>query len=264
MKLLLPLLVLTATVAACSDDAATTDDVVNTVLDSSVTTTIAGSQDSIPGSADTTAPSDTPARDPNALAEARVQAALAALPTGWLGEVASNLGEESVEGGDIVFTPCLGPDDYDADNLDADSAASWKLKAEGPQSPTGEAEASVEARVFVDPTTADGAFSVLAKVLGTDEGRECLALVIPGQMAQGAPAGGNITVVAEATTIPGVDVGARLIVTFNAPGFAAEMYVDLVASKADATSTVFATFISFGAPTDQAAASAVFVAALRA
>lgn len=231
------------------------------------TTTIASPPATDPAPVDTTAaPSDPPITDPSALAQAKVQAALDTLPADWLGSIANDLGAEGDEGDDIVFAACLTPDDYNLDNLDADSAASWELDATGPAagSPFGGPQASVEARVFADEAVASDAYAVLEKILGTDEGRECLAKEVPGQLALDAPAGTTFEGRVEGTTIEGADVGARLIVTFNTEGFVGEIYVDLVAARYGTTCTIFSTFISFVVPVDQVVASAMFTAALAA
>lgn len=214
-------------------------------------------------SAPATDPTDAPSVDADALAEAKVQAALDTLPADWVGTIASDLGEEGLEGDDIVFSPCLGPDDYNLDNLDPDSAASWELDAEGPDigAPTDGQKASVEARVFADEATAADAYAVLEKILGTDEGRECLANEVPGQLAADAPADAVFEGRVEGTTIEGADVGVRLILSFDSAGFAGEIYFDLVAAR-DGQTTIFATFTSFAAPIDQAVASAMVTAAL--
>ncbi len=203
--------------------------------------------------------------DPDALAEAKVRAALAMLPDTWQGSVASDLGEEGA-GDDIVFAPCLGPDDYDLDNLDADSAASWELDAEGPStgSPIGGQQATVEARVFAEGADVDSAFAVLEYVLGTDEGRACLAAEVPGQLAAGAPPDAEFDASVEGPAVEGAQVGARLVVGFNAGGISGEFYIDLVASRVDERCTVFATFMGFGEPVDPAVASAMFDAAVTA
>ncbi|MEQ1874219.1 MAG: hypothetical protein ABL953_10875 [Ilumatobacteraceae bacterium] len=211
-------------------------------------------------------PTDAPSSDADTLAEAKVQAALDSLPIDWTGTIASDLGEEGESGEDIVFAACLSPDEYNLDNLDLDSAASWELDAEGPPdgSPFGGAQASVEARVFAAEATATDAYAVLERILGTDEGRECLANEVPGQLAADAPAGTTLEGRVEGTTIEGADVGARLIVTFNGGGLAGEFYVDFVAARYESTTTIFAVFISFAAPVDQLVASAMFTAALAA
>jgi hypothetical protein len=256
---------------ACSSDSSSkaTDEPgqTTTAAGAGETTTIAGSPATEPAPADTIgAPSDTPTDGPNALAQAKVQAALDTLPADWLGTIASDLGAEGDEGDDIVFSGCLGPDDYNLDNLDADSTASWELDAEGPAagSPFGGPQATVEARVFAAEATATDAYAVLEKILGTDDGRNCLASEAPGQLAVDAPAGTTFEARVEGTTVEGADVGVRLIVTFNTEGLIGEIYVDLVAARFGPTCTVFATFISFAAPVDQTIASAMFTAALAA
>jgi hypothetical protein len=213
----------------------------------------------------TTSAAPSPA-DPEAIAQAKVQAALDTLPDTWQGSIASDLGEEGDSGDDIVFAPCLEPGDYDLDNLDADSAASWELDAEGPNpgSPIGGQQASLEGRVFAEVSTAASAFAVLERVLGTDEGRACLAAQVPGQLAEGAPADAQIDARVEGPAIEGADVGARLVFTFSAGGFSGEIFVDLVASHPHDSCTVFASFVSFGTPVDPVVASAMFNAAVEA
>lgn len=249
--------------AACGNDSSspsatdapdTTDASDTSDANGDATTTVAGSQDSVPAS---------DARDADTLAQAKVQAALDSLPLDWMGTIASDLGEEGDSADDIVFNPCLTADDYNLDNLDADSLASWELDAEGPAgtSPFGGAAASLEARVFADAATTDAAYAVLAKILGTDAGRECLVSQVPGQLAEDAPEGSSFDARVEGTTIQGVDVGARVIIAFSSEGFTGEFYLDLVAKKSEPNCTIFATFISFGVPVDQAVASAMFIAA---
>lgn len=227
-------------------------------------TTVPGSTDTGSVPADTADQSSETPLDPEALAIATVQAALDTLPVDWAGTIASDLGEEGDEGDDIVFAACLAPDDYNLDNLDPDSAASWELDALGPASgsPFGGPQASLEARVFADAAVADAGYAVLERVLGTDEGRECLANEVPGQLVADAPEGTVFDSRVEGTTIEGADVGARIVVTFTTAGITGEIFVDLVALYDDATRTIFATFTGFGVPVDQAVASAMFTAAV--
>ena len=258
--------------AACGDESSSSSNSSESIGGSTTpatdeTATTTAPLDSVTAATDGVPATEAPTSgDADARAQRRVQAALDSLPADWLGTVASDLGEEGASGDDIVFSACLTATDYNLDNLDADSAASWELDAEGPETgtPFGGANASVEARVFKAETTADAAYAVLERILGTDEGRDCLAREAPGRLAVDAPEGTTLEGRVEGTTISGVDVGARLIVSFNGGGLAGEFYVDLVASKVDPTCTIFATFISFLVPVDQSVASAMFVAAANA
>lgn len=217
-------------------------------------------------SPDDASPTDAPSADADALAQAKVQAALDTLPIDWSGTIADDLGSEGSSSEDIVFIACLTPEDYDLDNLDIDSAAVWELDAQGPAtgSPFGGTQASLEARIFADAAVATDAYAVLERVLGTDEGRECLAREAPARLAFDVPEGTTLESRVEATTIEGADVGARLIVTFNAGGVAGEIYIDLVAATCGDECTLFATFASFIVPVDQAVAGAMVTAALSA
>lgn len=219
-----------------------------------------------PGNPTTTTAGEEVIADPEATAKAKVQAALDSLPDTWSGSIASDLGEEGDDGSDIVFAPCLAPGDYDLDQLDADSAASWELDAEGPSvgSPFGGQQAAIEARVFSPDADADSAFAVLEAVLGTDAGHACLAAQVPGQLAAGAPDDAEFDASVEGPSVTGADVGARLVVGFNADGFSGTFYVDLVATRVGERCTVFGTFVSFGAPVDEEVASDAFVAAVAA
>ncbi|MBI4882677.1 MAG: hypothetical protein HY826_01330 [Actinobacteria bacterium] len=247
--------------AGCSSESSPSSSSQESIPIADATTTTAGP-------AAPSAPADTaaPISPADATAEARVQAALATLPADWAGTIASDLGDEGDSGGDIVFAACLAPGDYNLDNLDADSAASWELDAEGPPtgSPVGGQQATLEARVFADGVDVDGAYAVLEKVLGTDEGRACLAREVPGQLAAEAPEGTEFDARVEGTTIAGADVGARLVVGFVSGEVTGEFFVDLVAARPDEQGTIFATFVSFGVPVDQAVASAMLVAAIAA
>lgn len=203
--------------------------------------------------------------DAEAVAMAKAQAALDALPESWTGQIASDLGEEAPEGDDIVFFDCLDPDDYDLDDLDADSDASWEMDAQGPASDTlGRPMASIEGRVFSADADVNTIFAVLEKVLGTDEGRGCLAEEVPGQLSTDMPEDVEFDLAVEGTTIEGADVGARLMANMSAGGLSFTFYIDMVATRVDERCTVFGTFWSFGEPVDQEAASAMFTAAVNA
>jgi hypothetical protein len=203
--------------------------------------------------------------DAEAMAMAKVQAALDALPEGWTGSIASDLGEEGPQGDDIVFVNCLDPDDYDLDNLDADSDASWELDAEGPPSQAlSPPMAAIEGRVFSASADVDTIFAVLEKVLGTDEGRQCLAEEVPGQLSSDMPEDIDFDLAVEGTTIEGADVGARLSASMSAGGLSFTFYIDMVATRVDDRCTVFGTFWAIGEPVDQEAASAMFTAAVNA
>lgn len=245
---------------ACGDDSAGSD----TSGGSQAPATTAGGSADTAGGSDTAAP-DTAPGDRDTTAQARAQAALDSLPADWTGTIADDLGNEGNSADDIVFIDCLTPDDYDLDNIDLDSDASWELDATGPLvSAFGEPQAALEARVFRDADTATAAYAVLERIVGTDDGRECLEIAVPGQLAADVPAEAQIDARVEGTTIEGADVGARIVISVTVQGMTTEVYIDLVAAHPAATDTIFATFISFEAPLDQAVASAMMLAAINA
>jgi hypothetical protein len=247
---------------ACGDDSADSDASGGT--QAVATSAGQGAADTTAGGSGTTAP-DSPPADADATAQARVQAALDTLPADWTGTIADDLGNEGNSADDIVFIDCLTPDDYNLDHIDWDSAASWELDATGPQvSAFGEPQASLEARIFSNADAATAAYAVLERIVGTDDGRECLEEAVPGQLAADAPGEAQIDARVEGTTIEGADVGARIVISVTVQGMTTEVYVDLVAAHPDATGTIFATFVSFEAPLDQAVASAMMLAAINA
>lgn len=249
--------------SGCSDDSSRNTTPDGTSADDTSAPEGTGGSTAGPAITEPGANTSAPAREPGAEAEARVQAALDSLPVEWSGTIASDLGEEGNNSDDIVFVNCLTPADYDLDNLDLDSAASWELDATGPAaSVMGGQRAALEARVFTDPGIAADAYAVLERIVGTDDGRECLEAEVPGQLAANAPADAVLDARVEGTTIEGADVGARIVVTFTSQGFSGEFYVDLVAAHPSASTTIFATFLSFGTPVDQEVASAAMLAAL--
>jgi len=251
---------------ACGNDSDDNDasDATQTVA----TTADPGAADTTAGGSGTTAPGSAPATPPadaDATARARAQAALDSLPDDWTGTIADDIGNEGNSADDIVFIDCLTPDDYDLDNLDLDSLASWEVDATGPLvSAFGAPQAALEARVFSDAATATAAYAVLERIVGTDDGRECLEQAVPGQLAADVPGEAQVDARVEGTTIEGADVGARIVISVTVQGMTTEVYVDLVAAHPDATGTIFATFVSFAAPLDQAVASAMMLAAINA
>lgn len=265
-------------IAACGDKSSSTSS--TEITSAPISTEATGSTDA-PGATDAPPP-DTSAsapRDPESIAQAKVQAALSVLPEGWVGTVSNDIGDDS-DGSDgseylsegslirdsIVFSPCLDAGDYDLDNLDADSAASWQLEVEGPEDPAQIAAASggLEARVFAEGVDVDKIYAVLEKIIGSDAGRECLAREVPGWLAADAGPDAQFDARVEVTEVQGADVGTRLVVTFTTAGFTGDFFVDLVATHLPDRCTVFGTFVSFGTPFDQALASDMMLAAIAA
>lgn len=242
--------------SACGDDSADSDASGGT--QAPATTADPGAADTTPGGSASTSPSDS-----GATARERVQAALDTIPADWTGTIADDMGAEGNSADDIVFIDCLTPQDYNLDHIDWDSTAVWELDATGPLvSAFGAPRAALEARVFADAAAAAAAYAVLERIVGTDDGRECLAAAVPGQLAADVPAEAQIDARVEGTTIEGADVGARIVISVTVQGMTTAVYIDLVAARPDATDTIFATFVSFEAPLDQAVASAMMLAAL--
>lgn len=229
----------------------------------------------VPGTVAVTAPATAPATvaeptttiapltDADLLAASKVLAAFEALPEEWTGSTSNVLNGVSANSGSRLLSACLGPDDYDLDMLDAESAASLEMAAAGPPAvanapaPT----ATVGARVFKDEVTADSAFATLTKLLSTNEGLDCLAEKAPRVLAGLTPPNATFAAEAQAATVEGAEIGARVLVKLVAGGAAADLYVDVVATQRGDL-ILFATFFSYQNPVDPAVASAVFAAAV--
>ncbi len=199
------------------------------------------------------------AEDAEARATAKVQAAVDALPEGWTAEV------EQIAAGatdsDEVFAPCSGPDAFDLATLDDVSLAIVAADMESPNAASlfGPLQATIEARVFESPAVAAEAFAVLETVLGTEEGRNCVAEEFLAQLSGGSP-GAEAAFSIEDVEIPGADVAARLVFEVSADEISLSFRVDLAASR-NGDCTVFASYFSFGDDFDEAARDATFAAA---
>jgi len=204
-----------------------------------------------------------PLTDADRQAASRIAAAFAALPEGWTGQPANVLNGVSSNSGMLFVAACLGPSDYDVNTLDADSAASWELAATGlpavanAPAPT----ATIGARVFIDASASESAFDTLRRVLSTKEGLDCIAEHAPRQLAGFAPPGAAFTASAQRLTVEGADLGVRVSVSLVAGGAAADISVDVAATRSDDGVILFATFFSYDNPVDPEVSSALFAAA---
>ncbi len=186
------------------------------------------------------------------VAEAKAEALLAAVPEGWKGTLVADTGT----GDAIVFSPCLDEDDFDLDNLDAFSLATSEVDVEGPPGSgvLGPANATIEARVFQSREIAGDAFAVLQKVLGTPEGRDCLAATVSEAIENEGTDG--VTFAVEVIDIAGAEVAVRF--TLALADFS--ILIDIAATLID-DCTVYAVFIGVGESFPAEVADILFAAA---
>ncbi len=248
-----------ATATSTSDAASTT-----TMGPATTSTTAAPTTTTAAPTTTTAAPTSTAApvtaEGAQARAAAKVDAAVAVLPEGWIAEIAQ--GATGSTETDEVFGPCSGPDAFDLSLLDDVSLGIADADIESPNAASffGPPQASIEARIFESPAVAAEAFAVLERVLGTEEGRKCMAEEFLAQMS-GAADGEETAFAIEDVVVPGADVAARLVFEFATDEISFSIRIDLAASLAG-DCTVFASYISFGEDFDDALRDATFAAAV--
>ncbi len=143
-----------------------------------------------PATTTTAAPTTTSAAvaldDPTEIVEAKTAAVIAALPEGW---TFADDPDQEEDGDDFIFSECLDEDSFDLDLLDDVTAAVKETDIEGPAdgSPFGGPMADIEARVFDDEATAIFAFATLQDTVGTEEGRDCLAVSVAEAFLSDSP-----------------------------------------------------------------------------
>jgi hypothetical protein len=216
-------------------------------LSTTTTTAAATTTQAVPP---TTAAAPTPG-DAQEIVDAKVLAFSEAAPDDW--DVSEQANDDFDEG-DFSYVSCLGADDFDLDELDEATLAVREMRASasGGAIPFGSTSAILEARVLESEQAAASVFSIIERIYGTDEGRQCMADVITQEIGQDAPTEfGEVTI--EEYLVEGADVGARTTVTAAGGGVSFSFTIDLVAHR-DGACTVVATFISFGEtfPTDLA------------
>lgn len=195
------------------------------------------------------------------IVDAKVLAFSEAAPDDW--DVSEQAGDDFDEG-DFTYVSCLGADDFDLDELDESTLAVREMRASasGGAIPFGSTSGILEARVLESEQAAASVFSVIERIYGTDEGRQCMADVITQEIGQDAPAEfGEVTI--EEYLVEGADVGARTTVTAAGGGVSFSFTIDIVAHR-DGACTVVATFISFGEPFPTDVADDLFSAAVNA
>ena len=193
------------------------------------------------------------------IVDAKVMAFSEAAPDDW---DVSEQADDDFDEGDFTYVSCLGADDFDLDELDEATLAVREMRASasGGAIPFGSTSGILEARVLESEEAAAAVFSVIERIYGTDEGRQCMADVITQEIGQDAPAEfGEVTV--EEYLVEGADVGARTTLTATGGGVSFSFTIDLVAHR-DGACTVVATFISFGEPFPTDVADDLFSAAV--
>jgi hypothetical protein len=219
-------------------DSATSDETTTTVGE----TTTTAAETTTTAAATTTAAPPTPA-DAQAIVDAKTAAVAAAAPAGWTVEEQAN---DSFDEADFTYEPCLGIDDFDLDDLDAATVAVKEVQVSAPAGaiPFASTAATIESRVFDSEATAADVFSVIERLYGSDEGRQCMSAIVT-ELITDAGDGTELDVTVEAIEVDGADVGARTLMSATIEGFDLVMTIDLVAHR-DGACTVVATFISFG------------------
>lgn len=213
----------------------------------------------VPPTTTTAAPAD-----PQATVDAKVNAVLAVVPAEWTAQLLP----DPTAGGDdtdIIFGPCAAPDAFDLNDLDAESVAIEQVDIEAPVGSGGgifpDPAAQVEARVFSSEEVAVDAFAVLETVLGTEEGRDCLADNLISEFSADLPAGSSIEFEVQEFLLPGADVGIRIKMDIAAGGITAVIFIDINATRMG-DCTVYSSFQTFTEPFDADLAGQLFGAAL--
>jgi len=231
-----------------------------TAPDTSTTTTTVAATTTSQAAPTTTAAAPTPG-DAQEIVDAKVLAFSEAAPDDW--DVSEQASDDFDEG-DFTYVSCLGADDFDLDELDEATLAVREMRASasGGAIPFGSTSGILESRVLESEQAAASVFSVIERIYGTDEGRQCMAEVITQEIGRDASAEfGEVTI--EEYLVEGADVGARTTVTAAGGGVSFSFTIDLVAYR-DGACTVVATFISFGEPFPTDVADDLFSAAVNA
>ncbi len=202
--------------------------------------------------------------DPQAIADAKAAAVLAAAPADW---TANQLDDPTAGGDDtdIIFGPCAADDAFDLNDLDDQSAAIEQVEVVAPAGSGGglfpDPEVQVEARVFVSEDVAAEAFAVLETVLGTADGRDCLSANLFDEFADELPAGAEVEFSVDELAVAGADVGVRITMDLSVSGITAAIFIDIYAAR-DGACTVYGSNQSFDTPVDPAVQEGLFGAAL--
>jgi hypothetical protein len=234
-----------------------------TTTEAPATTTSAAPETTTTAAAETTTTTAPPAtsEDAAALVNAKTAAAIAAIPADWTSAPVDS--DTDAADSDEIYGPCAGEGAFDLTGLDAATVAIATVDLSAPQG-TGffpPPSATIEARVFESEAVAEDAFGVLEAVLGTDEGRTCVADRFIELVGEGSPDDAEFSIDIQEVIVPGADVGARLLVEAAAEGITIAFQFDLTATR-DGNCTVYGTFISFGDPVlDPDIRDAIFEAA---
>ncbi len=107
--------------------------------------------------------------------------------------------------------------------------------------------------MFEDDGVAAAAFATLEELLGTDEGRLCVADELGSAMATEIGEDAELTVLVEPGPLLG-DAASRISLDMTIAGFEATVYFDLVASR-EGDCTIFGVFQAFDEPFDETSAN---------
>ena len=185
------------------------------------------------------------------LAEEKVASIEAAMPVDYSFTTAV---DDDAEEDNSIFTSCLSPGSFDLDQLDDVSVIAYDIDFDTPDVGVfGAASGSLEVRVFEDDGVAAAAFATLEELLGTDEGRLCVADQLGTAMATEIGDDSELSVSVEPGPLLG-DAASRIILDMTVAGFEATVYFDLVASR-EGDCTVYGVFQAFDEPFDETAAN---------
>lgn len=260
------LIVLTLVLVACGGTAATTTtDLVSPttsggqVDDGTITATTEITTTTL---APTTTTSQAPVADADLIVERKTAALELVIPEDWTSETGPP--EDFNAADDLFYESCLLPGEFDLDNLDEVTDAALVTMFEGPSAtpPFPGQRGSIEARVFQSEAIAAEAFAVFERVFGTEEGLQCMTTAVQDLAGDDAPIE-DLTLSFEELTVAGSQAGARFEMSFDVSGFVAGIFVEFQGARSGST-TVIASFVTFGEPFDRDTADTFFETAVNA
>lgn len=226
--------------------------------DGTTTTTAAPVETTI--TADDTGTPDVASPEALARAQAKAEAAAAALPDDYTSSIDEG-DPDTGEGGDLVFAGCLTEGEFNIDELESATAAVVTMSAAGPPQPTGfpGPSASVEARVFDSEAEAADAYAVLQRIYGTEDGRACLADSVAETMTTQIADEADVEFTIEPLDIAGAEVGARVNMAISFQDVDTNVTIDLGASR-DGDLTTYGSFLGIDQPFPAELAGALMAA----
>jgi hypothetical protein len=259
------LIVLTLVLVACGGTATTTTDPASPVTtggEADEGTTTAATEITTTTLTQTTTTLQVPVVDADLIVERKTTALESVIPEDWTFETGRP--DDFNEADDLFYELCLLPGEFDLDNLDEVTDAALVTMFEGPSAtpPFPGQRGSIEARVFQSETLAAEAFAVFERVFGTEEGLQCMTTAVQDLAGDDAPIE-DLTLSFEELTVAGSQAGARFEMSFDVSGFVAGIFVEFQGARSGST-TVIASFITFGEPFDRETADTLFDTAVTA